>query len=353
MENGLEARIQRAIREKLFPGCAIGIVRKNGQRIILARGQLSYEPGAVAVTPDTLYDVASITKVIPTSSLALMLIDQGRLGLTDKLIDYVPEFRNGQAGKVQIKHLLTYTLDFDFTKGLSMLGHRTPSEMLDYIFTLEFKSPPGTTFAYVNPTAILLGLVVTKIFGQPIDKLGDKYFFKPLAMDHTTFKPLQEFHLSQIAPTEILPDRGVVQGIVHDKSAYVLSKSQTPSHAGLFSTVPDLLNFLEILLNGGCLGNTTYFSPAIIEQIQTNQLASIGQSAGLGWELNQPAWMGKHASPKTFGKTGFTGCRVVCDIDRGVALATLSNATYPVGKPDRTLNDQFRSDIANIIFENL
>jgi CubicO group peptidase (beta-lactamase class C family) len=121
--------------------------------------------------------------------------------------------------------------------------------------------------------------------------------------------------------------------------------------AGVFSSVPDILNFVEMLLNKGSIGGQKYFSPEIIEQIQTNQLADIGQYEGLGWELNQPRYMGKNCSEKTFGKTGFTGCVCVCDIEREVGFVILSNYTYPQRKPDAIRINKFRGDIADIIYE--
>jgi len=123
--------------------------------------------------------------------------------------------------------------------------------------------------------------------------------------------------------------------------------------AGVFSTASDTLNFLEMLLNNGEINGRKYFSPEIIEQIQTNQLADIKQCVGLGWELNQPRYMGRYCSAKTFGKTGFTGCVCVCDVDREVGFAILSNYTYPTRKPDAVLINKFRSDIADIVFESL
>jgi CubicO group peptidase (beta-lactamase class C family) len=123
--------------------------------------------------------------------------------------------------------------------------------------------------------------------------------------------------------------------------------------AGLFSTAPDMLNFLEMLLNHGEINGQKYFAPLIMEQIQTNQIVEIGECAGLGWELNQPRYMGRHCGAKTFGKSGFTGCASVCDIQREVGFVILSNYTYPVRKPDAAPINKFRSDIADIIFENL
>lgn len=221
------------------------------------------------------------------------------------------------------------------------------------IFTTEFKSRPGRKFFYTNANSILLGLVAERILGNCLDELGKEYFFQPLEMDRTSFRPLEKFNSKEIAPTEIQEWRGgLVQGEIHDESAFILDKKMVVGSAGLFSTAPDILNFLKMLLNGGTINGKKYLSAEIIKQIQTNQLSDISQYAGLGWELNQP-YMGSYRSDKTFGKTGFTGCVCVCDIEREVAFVILSNYTYPIRKSSANLSNKFRSDIADIVFKSL
>lgn len=352
METKIKNRILQAIEEKVFPACVVGVVRKSGERRIIPAGSFTYDSGSNLVSGNTIFDVASITKSIPTSSLALKLIDEGLLKMDDKLINFVPEFRNSDKDSVLIKHLLTQTLDYDFR--LSAYKDKAPDEILEVIFTTEFKSRPGTKFFYTNATSILLGLVVERIFDEPLDILGEKYFFKPLKMAETSFKPLRKSNKEDIVPTEVQDWRGgLVQGKVHDESAYILNQKMIVGSAGVFSTAPDILNFLEMLLNNGTINGQKYFSLKIMDQIQTNQLSGIGQYAGLGWELNQPRYMGKYCNEKTFGKTGFTGCVCVCDIEREVGFVILSNYTYPIRKPDAILINKFRSDIADIVFENL
>lgn len=352
MKGEIQNKIIQAIEEKMFPACVVGVVRTNGNRFVVPGGKFTFDAGAQTVQENTIFDVASVTKSIPTSSLALKLIDEGRLKMEDKLINFVPEFCNSDREDVLIKHLFTQTLDYDFR--LSAYKNKSANEILNVIFTTEFKSKPGTKFFYTNATSILLGIVVEKIFKGFLDKLGEKYFFEPLKMARTSFDPLQKFKKEEIVPTEAQEWRGsIVQGEVHDESAHVLRQKMVVGSAGVFSTVPDLLNFLEMLLNNGSLGGKKYFSPEIIKQMQTNQLADIGQYLGLGWELNQSRYMGKHCRPKTFGKTGFTGCVCICDIEREVGFVILSNYTYPIRKPDAILINKFRSDIADIIFENL
>ncbi len=348
----IQDRITQAIEEKVFPACVVGIIRTHGEKIIIPAGKFTFDNNARAIQEDTIFDVASITKSIPVSSLALKLIDENEISPEDKLINFVPEFSNFYREEVLIKHLLTQTLDYSFR--LSTHKDRTPEEILDIIFTTKFENKPGTKLLYANATSILLGLVIEKVFRKTLDEVSEKYFFQPLKMIKTSFHPLQQFTKEEIVPTEIQEWRGgLVQGEVHDESTYSLMRKMVVGSAGLFATVPDLLNFLEMLLNNGVFASNHFFSTKIIEQIQTNQLSHIGQCASLGWELNQPRYMGKYCSETTFGKTGFTGCSCVCDIKRGVGLVILSNYTFPARKPDATFINKFRSDIADIVFENL
>ena len=339
-------RVQRAITEKVFPGCVVGIVAMNGSREVFTFGNLTYEAESRKVTEETLYDVASITKSIPTASIAHLLIEQGKLRITDKLIDYIPEFRNSDREIVLIKHLLTYTLD---GYGLASLKVKSTPQLIEALMTHDFEKRPGTIFKYSNIPAALLGLVVEKVSGETLDNLANAYFFKPLRMEKTTFFP-EHFPLPDIAPTEIDSWRGLVQGVVHDESAYYCKRDgKIVGHAGLFSTAPDILNFLEMLLHGGVLCGKRYFSEETISQFETNQISELADCTGLGWELYQPRYMGKYSGKHTFGKTGFTGTLCVVDRERGVAYVILSNRTFPQRPADSSAINQFRADIGDII----
>ncbi len=347
MHKEIKGRAERAIQEKVFPGCVIGFVKRGESRAVLPYGAYTYDDGATSVLENTIYDAASITKSIPTASLALMLIDQGKLKLTDKLIEYVPEFRNSDRESVTIRHLLTYTLG---GYAFSALKHKTPEELFETIMTHDFTVHPGTAFLYSNVPAFLLGLVVEKIGESTLENLAQEYFFRPLGMTRTSLLP-QYFSRDDIAPTEIEEWRGHVQGSVHDESAYVFTVkgAKVVGHAGLFSTAPDLLNFLEMLLHEGEIGGRKYLSPSIIAQMSTNQIPELNATTGLGWQLQQ-AWMGRSASGHTFGKTGFTGTSVCVDVERGVALVILSNRTFPKRPADDSAIYKFRADIADIVF---
>jgi CubicO group peptidase (beta-lactamase class C family) len=321
--------------------------------MVLPFGSYTYEKDSSGVQENTIYDIASLTKSIPTSSLALKLINEGKLDVIDPIIEFIPEFTNPDREKVRIKHLLTHTLHFGFQ--LSSYKDKTPVEILSIVFEKPFCSEPGKTFHYANATSILLGLVVERVYGKSLDILADEQFFNPLKMNRTTFDPLDEFDHVKIAPTENDRWRGrILQGEVHDESAYMLKRLPcVPGSAGLFSTVPDLLNFLQMLLKGGTLFGRRFLGEKTISRIYTNQIAEIGACTGLGWELGQPQFMGRYYSEHTFGKTGFTGCLCICDINRDIGFVLLSNCTYPTRKNDNRSINGVRRALADIIFSNL
>jgi CubicO group peptidase (beta-lactamase class C family) len=350
ISNRIKQRILLAINEKVFPGCVVGFTGSDGARHVAPYGRHTYDSASPAMREETIFDVASITKAIPTSSLALTLIDEGKLRPDDTLITYVPEFRNSCRESVRIRHLLTQTLDFGFR--LSTYKDKKPDELLDAVFSAEFKTKPGTAFFYTNATSILLGLVVERIFGKDLATLGREIFFGPLDMSRTTFYP-ETFAREEIAPTEIDPWRGrMIQGEVHDESAFALRPAVTAGSAGLFSTVPDILNFMEMLLNNGTYKSKVFFSSSILDLMQTNQVDIPGVKTALGWELDQQRYMGRHCSPHAFGKTGFTGCVCICDRIKRRGMALLSNYTFPSRKTDMTMINSVRGDIADIVFSD-
>lgn len=339
---------QIAIKDKVFPGCVVGIVKKDGSRQVMPVGNFTYGDGSRQVNEDTIYDTASLTKSICTASIALQLIDEGKLHLTDKFINYVPEFRNSDREDVLIRHLLTYTLD---GYGLGSIKDKSAEGVFQTLLTHEFEKRPGEVFKYTNIPAALMGMVIESITGKTLDVLVGERFFKPLTMSRSTFAP-EQFSKDEIAPTEIDHWRGLVHGVVHDESAWECRQDgKTVGHAGLFSTVPDILTYLEVLLHKGALNNRKYFSEEIVKEMHTNQIANLGEITGLGFELNQPRYMGKYCTENTFGKTGFTGTLIICDIEKEIAYVILSNRTYPQRPKDSTVINKFRKKVGEIILK--
>src|SRR3989344_4478016 len=348
MEDEIAKRINRAMTKKVFPGCVVGIVYKDGKKIILPFGRFTYDEMSNLVQEDTIYDVASVTKAIPTASLLLTLIDESRIKLNDPVVKYMPEFgSSGGKDKILVRHLLTYTLDLDLP-AMASLKEKTADEIIDIVFRAPLKSQPGEKFLYTNSTAGLIGFLIRNVTGRNLEDLSEELFFRPLHMTRSTFNP-ETFTKNEIAPTEFDDWRGrLIHGEVHDESSYILNKKFILGIAGLFSTTPDLLKFLEMLLNDGEFHGQRCFSASIVREMHTNQLADIGKSGGLGWELNQSEFMGKYA-PELFGKTGFTGCLVLVNPIKGIGMALLSNRIYPK-RSDYKAIYEVRKDIADIVF---
>ncbi len=347
LELQIRERLEQGVKDKVFPGAVVGVVTQSGERILVPVGHFAYENDSPIVEASTVYDVASITKSIPTGCLALKLIEEGKLKLDDKLVTYLPQYHNNYTNDVLIKHLLTYSVILNFPIPGFSIQTATPEEVRHNLLTTDLKYPPGEVAQYSNSPALLLGMVIEKITGTTIDKLTQEYFFEELDMKHSTFAPTLP---ESIPPTEVDDWRGVVQGFVHHETSFVLGKDHPCGCAGLFSNVPDLLAFLEVLLNEGEFRGEEFFSPEMVKQMHTNQLSVSDAFMGLGWELNEPRFMGKFAHPDMFGKTGFTGTVCVIDPNRDVAFVLLSNCTYPKRKSSREAINEVRRDISDIVF---
>lgn len=325
-----------AIGSQVFPGCAIGVVRASGERSVFRCGNLTYDADSPAVCEDTAYDLASVTKSIPLASLALALIDRGSLYLGDRVSSYLPDLHNDYGATIE--DLLHYRVR---GLALSKLQVRTFEEVRTQALEHGFNAPPGE-YAYTNLPAFILGIILERVTGSSLAALAHEEFFEPLGMRATTFFP----SASDCAPTEIddqvngrgpasvkTSARKEVRGLPHDESAYKFALARrSVGHAGLFSTAPDILNFLEALLKGKY--------PHVTD----------GARAGLGWQT-EGDFLGSYASPGSFGKTGFTGTSVAVDTERGLAWVILSNRTYPKRPSDNSAINGFRAAIADILLQ--
>ncbi len=322
----IETLAKEAIKAGVFPGCVIGLVKK-GDRTIRAFGTLAHngEPAR----EDTIYDLASVTKSIPVSSLILKLVHEELLTLQDLVRTWIPELQNDHAATIE--DLLRYRVHGE---PMSLIAHLSPKEIQQHIFTAGFADLPGASH-YSNLPAYLLGIIVERVTGKSIANAARDAFFDPLNM-HSTFFPVEGYVPDvaySIAPTET-EEAGDVVGIVHDESARAFAREgRVVGHAGLFSNAHDMATFLEALLAGSF--------PYVVK----------GAQKGLGWELNHGAFMGSHFGPRTFGKTGFTGTSILCDCDRGLGLVILSNRTYPVRPADNTAINAFRHAVADMLVQ--
>lgn len=327
MRDAIRERANAALDERVFPGCAIGVVHKGRVEYVTAGG-LTYDSSSPRVTETTVYDVASVTKSIPTASLALNFLTRGEFELSDPVTKFLPALQSDHGATIE--DLLTYRVQGE---RMSLMENMSAAHIERHILESGFTAAAHES-RYSNMPAFVLGLALEAYAGEPLDKIAERDLFMPLHMNDTYFFPPLDV---QCAPTEIHGDT-VVHGIVHDESARVFAKAgRATGHAGLFSTCADLSIFLSSVLSGAY--------PRVAD----------GAERGLGWHVHAPYFMGAHASERAFGKTGFTGTSVLVDRAQDVAIVILSNRTYPQRPANaHTQNSAinvFRRDIANIVLE--
>ena len=310
----------------MFPGAVVLIARGEALLHAAAYGATVYEPASASPTTlDTIYDVASLTKMF-TATAALRLLEAGRLDLRAPVASYLPEFKPRD---VQIWHLLTHTSGLDIR--LSALRHAGAAGLWAAVYGLEPAHPPGSTVAYTNVNSLLLGEVVARLSGAPLDRALAELVLAPLGLSATCFVPPPQLR-ARIAPTEHDAEwrGGLVHGSVHDESAHALGG--VAGHAGLFSTAGDLGRFCAAWLPGGpaprLLGEPT------IRLATANHTPSLSAACGLGWMIDRPNFMG--AAPLgTIGHTGFTGPAIVIVPAEQLCVVVLSNRVYPQRTPAR------------------
>ena len=341
------AFLQQAIAERAFPGASVAVTL--GQELLWsdAVGRFTYDSSSPAVALDTVFDLASVSKVAATTAMAMVLHERGKLSLDQPIADIVPEFAEQDVRKraVTFAHLLTHTSGLPGYLKLFETCH-SPAELLASLFRVELLSPPGSHAEYSDLGFILLGRALEKLTGEPLDDFCSREIFNPLAMTHTFFRPSLAMRL-HMPPTELrLYSRDYpIQGEVHDENAYAMGG--VAGHAGLFGSAPDLARFALCLLRGGA----PLLRRETIERFTRKAPGAIGSHA-LGWDTpTPPSQSGKYFSPGSFGHLGFTGTSLWCDPVRQVSITLLTNRTWP----DRSSNaiKQVRPAVHDAIIEAL
>jgi CubicO group peptidase (beta-lactamase class C family) len=330
----IDAIVADAIERRIFPGAVVLVARGAIICHYAAYGSTMYDaPGSRAVDRTTIYDIASLTKMF-TATDALRLIELGALGLHEPVASYLPDFR---APGITIWHLLTHTSGLDIR--LSTLRHAGRPGLLAAVYDTTPARPPGTSVAYTNVNALLLGEIVAQVLGESLDSAIRALVIAPLELLDTMFCPPATL-LPRIAPTEIDEDwRGaLVHGGVHDESAYALGG--VAGHAGLFSSIHDLYLFCRMWLSSildfeftvEVNSKSNIVSPEMARLAVSNHTAGLNVACGLGWMLDRPSFMGA-APAGTFGHTGFTGPAMVVVPTGQLIVVLLSNRVYPRRRP--------------------
>jgi beta-N-acetylhexosaminidase len=331
-----DSLLEAAVKDQAFPGATLAVGYK-GKVTIHAFGNLSYDANAPAVDIRTMYDIASLTKVVATTTLVAKLAEGDfpvALDLDAKVERYLPEWAASAAGqdlewrhKVTVRHLLTHTSGLPPFKEYWRTS-KGKQETLTRIFAEPLDYEPGTKEVYSDLGIILMAEIVERLTGRPLDDLAKTYIFSPLGMKNTTYRPAKNLW-PWIAPTEF--DRNLrhrlVQGEVHDENAFTMGG--VSGHAGLFSTAPDLAAFCQMLLNGGVYAHRRILKRATIEQFGTPQSLANGTRT-LGWAVpTEGSSSGHYLSSHSFGHTGFTGTSIWIDPDRQLFVVLLTNRVNP------------------------
>ncbi len=325
------ALLDKAVADHVFPGGVLAVGYKGRLVALHPFGRLTYDNDSPAVTTDTLYDLASLTKVVGTTTAVMMLLERNRLSLDAPVVRYVPEFGSGpdaDAKKlITIRQLLTHSSGllaraalFEEVKGRRQVVERT--------LPLGLESAPGARSRYSDMGIIVLGEVIERVSGRRLDAFLRENLFQPLAMSNTLYNPPRSWR-ERIAPTEENSEgrRGVIQGEVHDGNAWAMEG--IAPHAGLFSTAHDLAIFCQMLLNGGSYAHQRLLQRRTLELFTTKQDIA-DSSRALGWDtVSQPSSSGHYFSARAFGHTGFTGTSIWIDPEKELFVILLTNRVYP------------------------
>jgi uncharacterized protein YbbC (DUF1343 family)/CubicO group peptidase (beta-lactamase class C family) len=342
--DAIEPLVTQAIAEKKLPGAVVLIGRGDKTLYQKAIGNRALVPSREPMTVDTMFDLASLTKVVATTTSVMILLEEGKIRLNDRVSSYVPGFERYGKADITVRHLMTHTsgLRPDVDLGDMWTGYDAAIHLaIEEVPT----SPPGERFVYSDINYFLLGDIVRHASGQPLNEFANERIFGPLGMKDTMFLPAPSLR-GRIAPTESCtpfgwpcdgPGAAMLRGVVHDPTARRMGG--VAGHAGLFSTAADLAIFCRMLLNGGEYHGTRILSPLAVAKMTLPASASGDRNVrGLGWDLDSAysSNRGELLPVGSFGHTGFTGTSIWIDPVTDLFVVFLSNRVHPDGKGDVT-----------------
>ena len=325
LSDTLQMILLGGVRDSAFPGAIAVVGTRDGVLAQVAAGHIDWSPSP-APTPTTLWDLASLTKVVALTSAMLQLVDADMVDLDAPVQRYLPLFTGPRKEQVTIRHLLTHSSGLPAWRPLYK-ETATPAEALSLVYATPLDTLPGVRMVYSDLGAILLGEVVRVVSGESLEAYAAAHVFGPLGMRDTQYRPSETLRW-RIAPTEIDPWRQRhLRGEVHDENAFALGGIS--AHAGLFSTADDLVRLARAYLGGGTVDGARVFSSAAIETFTHVQNRALSNRA-LGWETATGGNSAGHGmSSRAFGHTGFTGTSIWIDPENNVFVILLTNRVNP------------------------
>jgi len=322
--------IRNAIEARIFPGAAVAVVRNGALVYQQSYGFHTYRKDT-PVSPDDIFDLASVSKVMATTLATMRLIDEGRLQLDSRVAEHFPSFQAESKEYITVQQLLEHTSGMPAFR-VYIDSIKTRDALANAILNEPLINTPGEVYVYSDLGMITLALMIEKITGKDLNTFMQETFYGPMGLTRTMFNPHSRGadFIQRILPTEIDTTyrNREIRGFVHDERAYYLDG--IAGHAGLFSNAPDLAILVQMLLNGGSYGGTTYLNPETIQQFTARQPPL--NRRGLGFDLRSLEGFtsaGRFSGPETFGHLGFTGTSFWIDPETKTGVILLTNRTYP------------------------
>ena len=317
------ALLGEAVQERAFPGASVAVVLGGRVVALRAAGRFTYDKNSPEVEAETIFDLASVSKVVGTTAMAMLLYERGHLDLDVPVAGIIPQFAKGDARRkdVTVRMLLGHSSGLPAYVPLYREAH-TREELLKAALAVPLEGDPNTCAKYSDIGFIILGAALERIADETLDRFSTREIFGPLGMHHTTYCPPEQLRAS-IPPTH--DDREfrkrIIQGEVQDENASVLGG--VTGHAGIFSNAADLAVFAHCMLQGG----RPILRPDTVELFTRRH----GQGSwALGWDTpNAPSQSGNYFSPRSFGHLGYTGTSLWIDPERRLAVVLLTNRTWP------------------------
>ena len=319
--------LQHAIAERAFPAASLAVTHRGKLIVLKSIGRFSYEPNSPQVTTGSIFDLASVSKVVATTSMAMILYERGLLDLEAPIAAIIPEFgdaSDSRKAEVTVRMLLAHSSGLPAYEKL-FLRVKNREGLLAAAFTAPLTADPGTRAEYSDIGFIILGAALERIADEPLDRFCQREVFGPLGMGRTTFNPPTTWQAS-IVPTadDRAFRRRVIQGEVQDENASVLGG--VAGHAGVFSTAQDIAIFAHAMLNGGA----PMVRREALAQFTRRESSPAGTSRALGWDTpSTSSQSGEYFSSYSFGHLGYTGTSLWIDPERQLSVTFLTNRTWP------------------------
>ena len=343
--------IYAAISDTIFPGAQLFVSKGNKILINKSFGKYTYEEDSKIITNKSIYDVASLTKVLSTTPVAMKLIQKKLLSLDFYLSDFYPVFNIGNKKKITVRHLLTHSSGLPpYVEYYKIDSVETKSDIINNIVNLDLEYEPDEKMIYSDLGMILLYDIIEKVSNSSLDKLSDKYFYKPFNMSNTYFNPINK---DIVVPTEYDNHyrMKLIKGEVHDENAYILNG--VSGHAGLFSNATDIGIFSKFFLNEGVLFGRRYLKKDLIRMFTSKKKNPVHSDRALGWDTpsKKGSSSGDYFSTGSYGHLGFTGTSLWIDPNEEIIIVFLTNRVYPTRNNKGIYN--IRRELHNSIMTNI